>query len=68
MTLERAILFIVGIIVLGSVVLGLYHSPNWFWVTALMGLHLIQASFTSVCPVVMTLRAIGFKEVAEFKA
>ena len=67
MTLERTILLVVGIVVLGSVPLGVYHSPNWFWITGLMGAHLIQASFTGMCPVVRTLRAMGFKEVSGFR-
>lgn len=67
MTLERTILLVVGIVVLGSVLLGVYHSPAWFWVTGLMGAHLIQASFTGMCPVVRTLRSMGFKEVAGFR-
>jgi hypothetical protein len=67
MTLERTILLVVGVVVLASVLLGVYHSPYWFWVTGLMGAHLIQASFTGMCPVVRTLRAMGFKEVAGFR-
>lgn len=67
MTLERTILLVVGIVVLGSVLLGVYHSRNWFWVTGLMGAHLIQASFTGMCPVVRTLRSMGFKEVSGFR-
>ena len=66
MTLERTILLIVGVIVLGSLLLGIYHSQNWFWVTGLMGAHLIQASFTGMCPVVRTLKKLGFTEKAGF--
>lgn len=68
MTLERAILLVVGIVVVGSVLLGVYHSPGWFWVTGLMGAHLIQASFTGMCPVVRMLRSMGFREVAGFRS
>jgi hypothetical protein len=66
MSLERMILLIVGLVVLGSVLLGVYHSPNWFWVTGLMGAHLIQVSFTGMCPVVKTLKAMGVPEKAGF--
>ena len=44
------ILLVVGVVVLASVLLGVYHSPNWLWLTSLMGVHLIQASFTGMCP------------------
>lgn len=66
MSLERAILLVVGIVVLGSLLLGIYHSPNWFWVTGLMGAHLIQVSFTGLCPVVAMLKKMGLPEKAGF--
>ncbi|MFY0690495.1 MAG: DUF2892 domain-containing protein [Paracoccaceae bacterium] len=59
MTVERSILLIVGGLVLGSVLLGVFHSPNWLWLTGILGAHLIQASFTGICPVVMTLKKMG---------
>ena len=66
MTLERAILLVVGVIVLGSVLLAVYHSPSWLWVTGLMGAHLIQASFTGMCPVVRALKSSGLPSKAGF--
>ncbi len=59
MTIERMILLVVGVVVLGSVLLGVTHSPNWLWLTGLMGAHLVQASFTGFCPVVMALKRLG---------
>ncbi|HEV7266163.1 MAG TPA: DUF2892 domain-containing protein [Falsiroseomonas sp.] len=66
MSLERTILLGVGLVVLGSLLLGLYHSPMWFWITGLMGLHLVQASFTGMCPVVRLLKRFGLPERAGF--
>lgn len=66
MSLERTILLVVGVIVLGSVLLGVYHSPNWLWLTGLMGAHLIQASFTGLCPVVAVLKKMGLPQKAGF--
>jgi hypothetical protein len=66
MSLERMILLVVGVVVLGSVLLGVYYSPKWFWVTGLMGVHLIQASFTGMCPVVKILKSMGVPEKAGF--
>jgi hypothetical protein len=66
MSLERTILLVVGVIVLGSVLLGVYHSPNWLWLTGLMGAHLIQASFTGMCPVVAVLKKMGLPQKAGF--
>ncbi|MGD9805423.1 MAG: DUF2892 domain-containing protein [Hyphomicrobiaceae bacterium] len=59
MTVERLVLLIVGVVVLGSTLLAVYQSPNWLWVTGAMGAHLVQASFTGLCPVVALLKAIG---------
>ena len=66
MSLERTILLVVGVIVLGSVLLAVYHSPNWLWLTGIMGAHLIQASFTGMCPVVAVLRKMGLPQKAGF--
>jgi hypothetical protein len=66
MTIERAILLVVGVVVLASVLLAVYHSLNWLWLTGLMGAHLIQASFTGMCPVVMALKRMGFASKPAF--
>ncbi len=66
MTLERAILLVVGVVVLGSVLLAVYHNQNWLWVTGLMGAHLIQASFTGIYPVVRLLKSAGLDSKAGF--
>lgn len=36
-----------GIMVLGSVLLAALHSPQWLWVTGIMGANLIQSAFTN---------------------
>jgi hypothetical protein len=59
MSLERSILLVVGVIVLASTLLAATHSIHWLWLTALMGAHLVQASFTGMCPVVRALKALG---------
>lgn len=66
MSLERAILLIVGVVVLGTVLLAVYHSLYWLWITGLLGAHLIQASFTGMCPVVALLKRMGFEQKAGF--
>lgn len=66
MTVERGILLVVGVLILGSVLLAVYHNINWLWVTGILGAHLIQASFTGVCPVVMTLKKMGLPSKGGF--
>ena len=66
MTLERAILLTVGGLILGSVLLAVSHSLNWLWLTGLLGAHLVQASFTGMCPVVMAYKRLGLPSRAGF--
>lgn len=66
MSLERTILLVVGVVVLGSTLLAVYHHINWLWLTGLMGAHLVQASFTGMCPVVRLLKKMGLPQKAGF--
>jgi hypothetical protein len=66
MTVERGILLIVGAIVVLSVLLAVYQNIAWLWLTGLLGLHLVQASFTGMCPVVMALKRMGLPSKAGF--
>ena len=66
MSFERAVLLVVGSLIIVTVLLGVYHSPKWLWITGLLGVHLIQASFTGMCPVVRALKQLGFPQRAGF--
>jgi hypothetical protein len=66
MTVERGILFVVGALVLASVLLAVYSNLNWLWLTGILGAHLMQAAFTGFCPVVMTLKKLGLPQRAGF--
>ncbi|MEJ1157327.1 YgaP-like transmembrane domain [Prosthecomicrobium sp. N25] len=66
MSLERAILLVVGVVVVGSVLLAVYVDLRWLWLTGIMGAHLIQASFTGMCPVVRVLKRMGVPSRAGF--
>jgi hypothetical protein len=66
MTVERAILLVVGTLVVASVLLAVYVNLNWLWLTGILGAHLIQASFTGLCPVVMVLKKLGLPQKSGF--
>ncbi len=66
MSVERAILLTVGSLIIVSVLLGVYHSSKWLWLTGLLGAHLVQASFTGICPVVIALKRMGLPTRAGF--
>lgn len=48
-----------GAFILLSLGLAHYHSPNWLWFTAFVGLNLFQSPFTNFCPLEMALKKIG---------
>lgn len=58
MTVERSILLMFGLSVLGSALLAAFSSPNWLWLSGILGAHLTQASLTGICPTVMTLKKL----------
>jgi DUF2892 family protein len=66
MTVERAILLTVGGLIILSVLLAVYVDLNWLWLTGLLGAHLVQASFTGICPVVMLYKRMGLPSRSGF--
>ena len=69
MTIEKIVRIFAGAVVLLSLALGvaaspLFHSANWLWLTAFVGLNLFQSGFTGFCPLEMILARLGMKHVA----
>jgi hypothetical protein len=62
MTVERLLRLIAGSFVLARVLLGVYHSPNWFYFTGFVALNLVQSAFTNWCPMMTFLRWMGAKD------
>ena len=52
---------IVGTMVLLSVVLTVYVSPNWMWLTVFIGVNLLQSAFTKWCLLETILMKAGLK-------
>jgi len=61
MTIERALRVIAGVFVLASLGLGVWHSPYWLLLTALVGLNLLQSWFTDWCPMMWLLEKSGLR-------
>ena len=59
MKIELIIRRFAGSIVLVSLVLAHYHSPNWLWLAAFVGFNLLQSSFTKFCPLEIILKKLG---------
>ena len=66
MSIDRIVMAFAGTVTLISLLLGLYVSPNWYWLTAFVGANLLQASFTRFCPLVIVLRKLGVQPGAAF--
>jgi hypothetical protein len=65
MTLNEALRAIAGVLILVSVALAHFVSPNWLYFTAFIGVNLLQSAFTRWCPMISILRKAGLKETSE---
>jgi hypothetical protein len=63
MTVERGVRLMAGVMVLLSLTLAHFLSPYWLWLTAFVGVNLVQSAFTNWCPAMWILRGIGLKDV-----
>ncbi len=61
MTIERGLRLVAGVVVLTSVLLGVFLSPYWLLLTAFAGVNLLQSAFTDWCPMVWLLARIGLE-------
>ncbi|MET3352890.1 DUF2892 domain-containing protein [Xanthobacter autotrophicus] len=66
MSVDRAVMLFAGLMVLASLGLGLFVSPYWFWLTAFVGVNLMQASLTGFCPAAIVLKKLGLKPGVAF--
>lgn len=64
MTVERAVRLLAGIIVLASLALAHWVSPEWLWLTAFVGLNLLQSAFTNWCPAMAIFKRMGLPSAA----
>lgn len=60
--INRMIRGIAGTLVLGSLLLGVYVSQNWLWLTAFVGANLLQSSFTNWCLMGDILKKLGVRD------
>ncbi len=59
MTVTRLTHVIAGIMIMGSLALAHYVSPNWLWFTAFVGLNLFQSGLTNWCLMSTILSKLG---------
>lgn len=61
MTIDRVVLAVAGAMISISLLLSHLHSPNWLWLTAFVGVNLLQSGFSGFCPLVLILKRMGLK-------
>ncbi len=66
MNIDRIVLAFAGLVILLSVVLSHYHHPYWLFLTAFVGLNLLQSAFTGFCPLAMILKKLGKQSGSAF--
>jgi hypothetical protein len=59
MNIDKIIFAFAGIVILVSVALGHFHSPYWLFLTAFVGINLLQSAFTGFCPLAIILKKLG---------
>lgn len=59
MYIDRVLRIIAGTFILLSLALAYWHSGNWLWFTAFVGLNLFQSGFTNWCPMITILDKLG---------
>ncbi len=64
MTVESAVRMLAGVMILVSLTLAHFLSLYWLWLTAFVGLNLLQSAFTNWCPAMTILRAVGLKDAS----
>lgn len=67
MNIDRLVLAFAGTMILLSLVLSQLHSPYWLFLTAFVGLNMLQAAFTGFCPLAKVLRKLGRPSGAAFE-
>lgn len=59
MTIDRAVMAFAGCMILVSLALSQIMSPYWLWLTAFVGLNLLQSAFTGFCPAALIFKKAG---------
>ena len=66
MNIDRAVLAFAGFVNLVAVALTYYVSPYWLLLAAFVGLNMLQASVTGICPSAMIFKALGLRKGEAF--
>lgn len=59
MSVEDAVRAMAGTVILSSLALYYFVSPNWLFLAAFVGLNLLQSSVTKFCPATNIFKKLG---------
>lgn len=59
---SRIIHAFAGTMILASLTLGHFFGPNWYWLTAFVGVNLLQSSITNWCLLDRILGKLGYTD------
>jgi Zn-dependent protease len=59
MSIDRFVMAFAGSVILISLGLSQLHSVYWLFLTAFVGLNLLQSAFTGFCPLAIILKKAG---------
>ena len=66
MSIDRIVFAFAGMMILLSLALSYLFTPYWLLLAAFVGLNMLQAAFTSFCPLALILKKLGAKPGAAF--
>jgi len=66
MSIDRIVMAFAGTVILVSLALTQWHSPQWVWLTAFVGANMFQAAFTGFCPLAIILKKLGARPGVAF--
>lgn len=67
MSIDRVVFAFAGTVILVSLLLGALVHVYWLFLTAFVGLNLLQSAFTGFCPLAMILKKLGVKPGCAFE-
>ena len=66
MLIDRMVFAISGALILACIALSFLFSTRWLIIAAIVGLNMLQAGFTGLCPVAWSLKKLGIKSGSSF--
>lgn len=67
MTIDNAVIFFAGIVVLLGLTLGWLVNVHFYLLSAFAGLNLVQAGITGFCPAALIFKRLGLKPGCAFR-